>query len=90
MVCGSPKCIQAHSKKSLAVASTMMLFLQATRITILEKWSTTTKTKSFPHLVDGRPDMWSIEMDSHGLLGVGRGVYKPYFLMVGLEIEQAV
>jgi hypothetical protein len=57
MVCGSPKCTQTHSKKRLAVASAMMLFLQATRITILEKWSTTTKTQSFPHLVDGRPDM---------------------------------
>jgi hypothetical protein len=57
MVCGIPKCTQTHSKKSLAVASVVMFFLQATRITILEKRSTTTKTQSFPHLVDGRPDM---------------------------------
>jgi hypothetical protein len=57
MVCGIPKCTQTHSKKSLAVASVVMLFLQATRITILEKRSTTTKTQSFPRLVDGRPDM---------------------------------
>jgi hypothetical protein len=29
-------------------------------------------------------------MDSHGLSGVGRGVYKPCFLVVGLAIVQAV
>jgi hypothetical protein len=57
MVYGIPKCTQTHSKKRLAVASAVMLFLQATRITILQKRSTTTKTQSFPHLVDGRPDM---------------------------------
>jgi hypothetical protein len=34
--------------------------------------------------------MKSIEMDSHGLLGVGRGVYKPLFLVVGLEMTQEV
>ena len=44
-------------KKSLAVAYAVMLFLQATIIAILEKRSTTTKTQSFPYLVDGRPDM---------------------------------
>jgi hypothetical protein len=37
MVCGIPKCTQTHSKKSLVVASVVMLFLQATRIAILEK-----------------------------------------------------
>jgi hypothetical protein len=57
MVCGSPKCTQTCSKNILEVASAVMLFLQATKIAILEKWSTTTKTQSFPHLVDGRPDM---------------------------------
>jgi hypothetical protein len=57
MVCGIPKCTHTHSKKSLAVASAMMLFLQATGIAILEKRSTTTKTQSFHHLVDGRPNM---------------------------------
>jgi hypothetical protein len=57
MFCGSRKCTQTHSKKSLVVAYVVMLFLQATRIAILEKWSTTKKTQSFPLLVDGRPDM---------------------------------
>jgi hypothetical protein len=90
MVYGSPKFTQTHSKKILAVASLVMLFLQATGIAILEKRSKTTKTQSFPHLVDGRPDMYSIEMDSHGLSGVGRGVYMPCFLVVGLEIAQAM
>jgi hypothetical protein len=57
MVCGIPKCTHTHSKKSLAVAYVVMFFLQVARITILEKRSTTTKTQSFPLLVDGRPDM---------------------------------
>jgi hypothetical protein len=30
----------------------------------------------------------SMEMDSHVLLGVGRGVYTPCFLVVGLAIAQ--
>jgi hypothetical protein len=37
MVCGIPKCTQTCSKKSLAVASTVMLFLQESKIAILEK-----------------------------------------------------
>jgi hypothetical protein len=57
MVCGIAKCTQTHSKKSLVVTFAVMFFFQATKITILEKRSTTTKTQSFPHLVDGRPDM---------------------------------
>jgi hypothetical protein len=57
MVCGIPKCTHFRSNKSLVVASTKMLFLQATRIAILEKRSTTTKTQSFPLLVDERPNM---------------------------------
>jgi hypothetical protein len=72
------------------VASVVMLFLQAAKINILEKQSATTKTKSFLHLVDGRPNMSYIEIDSHGLSGVGRGVYRYYFLVVGLEITQAM
>jgi hypothetical protein len=40
---------------TLVVAFAMMFFLQATRITILEKRSTTTETHSLPHLVEGRP-----------------------------------
>jgi hypothetical protein len=89
-VFGIPKCTHTHSKKRLAVASTVMFFLQATRIAILENRSTTTKTYSFPFLVEGRPDMYSIEMDSKGFAGVGRGVYMPCFLMVGLVMVQVV
>jgi hypothetical protein len=90
MVCGIPKCTQNCSKKSLGVVFVVMLFLQVARITILEKRSTTTKTQSFPLLVDIRPDMYPIEMDSHGLSGVGKGVYRPFFLVVSLEIPEEV
>jgi hypothetical protein len=44
-------------KEELGSGIVVMLFLQATRIAILEKRSTNTKMKSFPLLVDGRPDM---------------------------------
>jgi hypothetical protein len=37
MVCGIPKSTQTHSRKSLVIASSVMLFLQLTRIAILEK-----------------------------------------------------
>jgi hypothetical protein len=57
MVCGIPKCTQSHSKKILVVAFAVMLILQADKIANLQKRSTTTKTQSFPCLVDGRLDM---------------------------------
>jgi hypothetical protein len=90
MVSEIPKCTHTRSMKILLVASGVILFLQATRITILEKRSTTKKTQSFPLLVDERSDMYSIDMDSHGLLGVGRKVYMTCFIVVGLEIAQAM
>jgi hypothetical protein len=91
MVCGIPKFTHTRSKRILVVAYVVMFFFQVARITILEKQSTTTKTQSFPLLVDGRPDMlYSIEMNSHRLLVVGRCVYMPYFLVFGLEIAQVV
>jgi hypothetical protein len=57
MFCRIPKCTHTHAKKSLEVASVMMFLLQAARIAILEKSSTTTKTQSFPLLVDERLNM---------------------------------
>ena len=55
--CGIPKCTHTHSKKSLAVASAVIFFLEAAMMAIFENLSTTTKTQSFPCLVEGRPDM---------------------------------
>ena len=55
--CGIPKCTHTRSKKSLAVVSAVIFFLQAIIMAIFENRSTTTKTQSFPCLVEGRPDM---------------------------------
>src|ERR1700722_5529976 len=55
--CGIPKCTHTRSKKSLAVASAVIFFFQAIIMAIFENLSTTTKTQSFPCLVEGRPDM---------------------------------
>ena len=55
--CGIPKCTHTRSKKSLAVASAVIFFLQAAIMAIFENLSTTMKTQSFPYLVEGRPDM---------------------------------
>ena len=55
--CGIPKCTHNCSKKSLAVASAVIFFLQVAIMAIFENLSTTTKTQSFPFLVEGRPDM---------------------------------
>ena len=54
---GIPKCTHTHSKKSLAVASIVIFF---------EKQSKTTKIQSLPFLLEGRPDMLSMDMDSQG------------------------
>jgi hypothetical protein len=75
MVCGIPKCTHTHSRKILVVAFVVMFFLQAAIISILKKRSKSKNTQSLPLLVDGRTEMYSIEMDSHGLSGVGRGVF---------------
>lgn len=37
-------------------------------------------------LIGWKLDVKSMDIDSQGLFGVGRGVYKPYFLMVGLTM----
>ena len=55
--CGILKCTHTHSKKSLAVASAVIFFLQASIMPIFENLSTTTKTQLFPCLVEGRSDM---------------------------------
>ena len=55
--CGIPKCTHTHSNKSLAVASAVIFFLQATIMAIFENLSTTTNTQSFPCLVERRPNM---------------------------------
>jgi hypothetical protein len=55
--CEIPKCTHTRSKKSLAVASAVIFFLQAIIMDIFENQSTTTKTQSLPCLVEGRPDM---------------------------------
>jgi len=52
-----PNCTQTLSKKIIAVASAVILFLQATMMSILENMSMTTKTQSLSCLVEGRPDM---------------------------------
>ena len=90
MVYGIPKCTHTHSKKSFTVSSTVILFLQADNIAILENLSMTTNTQSLPCLVEGRPDRQSIEVDSQGWMGVGRGLYKPLFLIFGLAMAQLV
>jgi hypothetical protein len=48
MGCGIQNCTHTHLKKILALDSAVMLFLQATRIAILENRSTTVNTQSFP------------------------------------------
>ena len=54
---GVPKCTYTRSKKILAVASTVIFFLQTAIMAIFKNLSTTTKTHSFPFLVEGRIEM---------------------------------
>ena len=55
--CGIPKCNHTRSKKSLAVASAVIFFLEAIIMAIFENLSTITKTHPFPCIVEGRLDM---------------------------------
>lgn len=64
-----------------------IFFIEAIRIPILNNQSTTTKTYSLPCLVEGRPNMYSIEMDSQRLFKVSRGVYRPFFLMKKVVLD---
>ena len=54
---GILKCTHTRSKKSLAMASAVIFFLQVTIMTIFENLSMTKKTQSFACIVEGRPDM---------------------------------
>jgi hypothetical protein len=54
---GIPKCTHTCSKKSLAVDSAMIFFLQAIIMDIFENQSMTKKTQSLPCLVEGIPNM---------------------------------
>ena len=54
---GITKCTHTHSKKSLAVASAVIFFLQAAIMAIFENLSMTMNTQSFLCFVEGRPDM---------------------------------
>jgi len=76
--------------KNLAVSYADIPFLQATRMAIFENLSTTTYTQSYPHFLDGKPDMKSIEIDCQGLSGMGRGVYSPCLRLEGFAMAQAV
>jgi hypothetical protein len=57
MVCGIPKWTHTHSKKSLAVSTNVIFFLQVVRMSIFKNQSMTTNTQSFPCLVDSKLDM---------------------------------
>jgi len=54
---GIQKCNHTHSKKSLVVASVVILFFSTSRMVVLENLSTNTNTHSLPFLVEGRHDM---------------------------------
>lgn len=57
---------------------------------ILENQSTTTNKHALPCLVEGKPDMQSMDTNSQGLFKVDREVYNPYFLIVGFAMAQAM
>jgi len=45
---------------------------------IFENLSTTTKIESLPHFDLRVPKSKFIEMSTHGSIGTGKGVYKPF------------
>jgi len=64
----------------------LMFSLECTRMHILLNPSTTTSRYSYPHLVLGKPPMKSMDMLSHGLVGICKEWYIPCFLLLGLLV----
>lgn len=82
---GIPKCTHTSSKKSLAVASAMILFLQAAMMAILE--SVDDHKNAIVVVLSRRKAQHVVhETDSQGQLSLGRGVYKTCFLMISLAM----
>ncbi len=74
---GSPWYLYTFSKKSRVVSLPVIVLLQGTKCAIFVNRSTTTKTKS-KDLDFGRSTMKSMDMDVHGVFGIGSGWSNPY------------
>jgi len=67
-----------------------MIFLQGMRMHILMNLSTPTNKLSCPFRVVAKPPTKSMEMLSQGLMGTGKGWYRPCFLLLGLLVHQSI
>ena len=90
MLLGIPKCTQTYSKNMFVASCPLMVFLQGIRMHTLLNLSTTTNKYSCLFLVVGRPPTKSMEMLSHGLVGIGNEWYKPCFLLSGFLVQQSM
>ena len=64
------------SKKSFANCQELTVELQGMKCVILERVQATVKIVSYPSTM-GRPVMKSMETESQGLMGTGRGMEDP-------------
>jgi hypothetical protein len=80
--------MDAHDlpENRIAICEASSLLWQAIKCDILENLSTTTNIESWPLLVQGNPNTKSILISSHGVVGVGKGVYKPWGFNLELEV----
>jgi len=65
-------------KEEIGNITSIIYFVAWNEMASLVKGSTTTKIESIPLDFLGCPRMKSIEMSTKGMLGMGRGVYKPW------------
>jgi hypothetical protein len=73
-------------KNKLAICDTSSLLWQAIKCDILENLSTTTNIESWPLFVLGNPSTKSILISSDGVVGAGKGVYKPWGFNLDLDV----
>jgi hypothetical protein len=86
MFLGIPKSTLTYSKKFFVASRPLMVFLQDKRMHIFRNLSTTTNRQSCPFLVVGKPPTKSMESFSQGRVGIGKGWYRPCFLLLGLLV----
>jgi len=78
-----------YPKNKFVASFPLMAFLKGI-ITRPLNLPTITNMKSCPFLVVGKPPTKCMEMFSQGCVGIGKGWYRPCFLLLGFLIQQSM
>jgi hypothetical protein len=90
MLLGIPKYTQTCLNNKFVASHPFMVFLQGMRMHIFLNLPTTKNKYSFPFHIIGKPPTKSMEMISQGRVGRGIEWYRPFFLLLGLSVQQRI